>query len=179
MLYNRWWFDRDKYGITLGGGVMNNPGRYLTLLQPINGATAVSGSPYFPAYPGSTFKGWDASATFDWMPAQYITFRFETGYRHANVPYWSGRGGITPPGGNVAPVANNGSVGTGASYICTNGSTSAVSNVSPSGLGFTVDNTGGAVASACALQYGSSWTAWQPDLRRGQAVNTIAIMVKF
>lgn len=179
MLYNRWWFDRDKYGITLGGGVMNNPGRYLTLLQPINGATAVSGSPYFPAYPGSTFKGWDATATFDWMPAQYITFRFETGYRHANVPYWSGRGGITPPGGNVGPVANNGSVGTGASYICTNGSTSAVSNFSPSGLGFTVDNSGGAVASECATQYGTSWTAWQPDLRKGQAVNTIAIMVKF
>jgi len=183
MLYNRWWFNRDKYGITLGGGVLDNPGRYLTLLQPINGATAVSGSPYFPAYPGSIYKAWDASATFDWMPAQYITFRFETGYRHANVPYWSGRQGITPPGGNVGPVANNGVVGTGASYICTNGSTSAVSNFAPSGLGFTVDNTGGAVATACAEQYNSSgsgaWTAWQPDLRRGQAVNTIAIMVKF
>jgi hypothetical protein len=183
MLYNRFWFNRDKYGITIGGGVMDNPGRYLTLLQPINGATAVSGSPYFPAYPGSIYKGWDATATFDWMPAQYITFRFETGYRHANVPYWSGRGGITPPGGNVAPVANNGSVGTGASYICTNGSTSAVSNFSPSGLGFTVDNAGGAVANSCALQYdtssSSNWTAWQPDLRKGQAVNTIAIMVKF
>jgi hypothetical protein len=183
MLYNRFWFNRDKYGITIGGGVMDNPGRYLTLLQPINGATAVSGSPYFPAYPGSIYKGWDATATFDWMPTQYITFRFETGYRHANVPYWSGRGGITPPGGNVAPVANNGSVGTGASYICTNGSTSAVSNFSPSGLGFTVDNAGGAVANSCALQYdtssSSNWTAWQPDLRKGQAVNTIAIMVKF
>jgi hypothetical protein len=179
MLYNRFWFNRDKYGITIGGGVLDNPGRYLTLLQPINGATAVSGSPYFPAYPGSVYKGWDATATFDWMPAQYITFRFETGYRHANVPYWSGRGGITPPGGNVGPVANNGSVGTGASYICTNGSTSAVSNFSPSGLGFTVDNSGGAVASECATQYGTSWSAWQPDLRRGQAVNTIAIMVKF
>jgi hypothetical protein len=179
MLYNRWWFHKDRYGITLGGGVLDNPGRYLTLLQPINGATAVSGSPYFPAYPGSIYKAWDGSLTFDWMPSQYITFRFESGYRHANVPYWSGREGITPPGGNVAPVANNGAVGTGASYICTNGTTSAVSNVSPSGLGFTVDNSGGAVAAACTQQYGSGWTAWQPDLRRGQAVNTIAIMVKF
>jgi Putative beta-barrel porin-2, OmpL-like. bbp2 len=183
MLYNRWWFNRDKYGITLGGGVLNNPGRYLTLLQPINGATAVSGSPYFPAYPGSIYKAWDASATFDWMPAEYITFRFETGYRHANVPYWSGRQGITPPGGNVAPVANNGSVGTGSSYICTNGATSAVSNFSPSGLGFTVDNAGGAVAASCSAQYNvggtTGWTAWQPDLRRGQAVNIISIMVKF
>src|SRR5215470_15394895 len=48
MLYNRFWFDGDKYAFTLGGGTMNNPGRYLTLLPPINGATAVSGSPYFP-----------------------------------------------------------------------------------------------------------------------------------
>jgi hypothetical protein len=183
MLYNRWWFDKDKYGITLGGGVLDNPGRYLTLLQPINGATAVSGSPYFPASPGSVYKAWDASATFDWMPAQYITFRFETGYRHANVPYWSGRQGITPPGGNVGPVANNGVVGTAASYICTNGSTSAVSNFSPSGAGFTVDNAAGAVATSCATQYDTSsstgWTAWQPDLRRGQAVNIISVMVKF
>jgi len=182
MLYNRWWFHKDRYGITLGGGVLDNPGRYLTLLQPINGASAVSGSPYFPAYPGSIYKAWDGSLTFDWMPAQYITFRFESGYRHANVPYWSGRQGITPPGGNVGPVANNGVVGTGASYICTNGSTSAVSNFAPSGLGFTVDNTGGAVAASCATEYstpGNAWTAWQPDLRKGQAVNTIAIMVKF
>jgi hypothetical protein len=183
MLYNRWWFHKDRYGITLGGGRMDNPGRYLTLLPPIEGATAVSGSPYFPSYPGSIYKAWDGTLTFDWMPAQYITFRFESGYRHANVPYWSGREGITPPGGNVAPVANNGVVGTGASYICTNGSTSAVSDFTPSGLGFTVDNAGGAVAASCAAQYDASgspsWTAWQPDLRKGQAVNTIAIMVKF
>jgi Putative beta-barrel porin-2, OmpL-like. bbp2 len=179
MLYNRWWFDKDKYGITLGGGRMDNPGRYLTLLPPINGATAVSGSPYFVGNPGSVYKAYDTSLTFDWMPSQYITFRFESGYRHANVPYWSGRGGITPPGGNVAPVASNGVVGTGASYICTNGSSSAVSGFSPSGNGFSVDNVAGAVSSSCATTYGSGWTAWQPDLRRGQAVNTIAIMVKF
>jgi len=179
MLYNRWWFNKDKYGLTIGGGVLDNPGRYLTLLPPINGATAVSGSPYFPAYPGSIYKGWDSTVTFDWMPAQYITFRFETGYRHANVPYWTGRQGLTPPGGNVGPVANNGSVGTAASYICTNGSSSAVSSFAPSGLGFGVDNAGGAVAASCAGSYGTGWTAWQPDLRRGQAVNTIAIMVKF
>src|SRR5260370_18467376 len=96
MLYNRWWLKKDTYGVTLGGGVLNNPGRYLVLLPPINGADAVSGSPYFTANPGDPFKAWDASATFDWMPKQYITFRWEYGYRHANVPYWSGRGGITP-----------------------------------------------------------------------------------
>jgi len=179
MLYDRTWFHKDLFAMTLGGGAMNNPGRYLTLLPPINGATAVSGSPYFPADPGSKYKGWDSTVTFDYMPSQFITFRFETGYRYANVPYWSGRGGITPPGGNVGPVANNGSVGTAASYICTNGATSAVSNFAPSGNGFTVDNAGNAVANSCATQYGNPWTAWQPDLRKSQWANTIAIMVKW
>ena len=100
MLYNRFWFKKDIFGLTVGGGVLDNPGRYLTLLPPINGADAISGSPYFPATPGSPFKAWDTSLTFDWMPKQYITFRWEYGYRHANQPYWTGRGGITPPGGN-------------------------------------------------------------------------------
>jgi len=113
------------------------------------------------------------------MPSQFITFRFENGYRYSNVPYWTGRQGITPPGGNVAPVANNGVVGTGASYICTNGSTSAVSSFSPSGIGFTADNVGGAINTSCFQQYGSGWSAWQPDLRKTQFVSTIAIMVKF
>ena len=31
---------------------------------------------------------------------QYITFRTEYNHREANVPYFSGRGGVTPPGGN-------------------------------------------------------------------------------
>jgi hypothetical protein len=105
MLYNRFWFKKDTYGVTLGGGVVDNPGRYLVLLPPVNGADAVSGSPYFSANPGDPFKAWDTSATFDWMPRQYITFRWEYGYRHANVPYFSGRGGITPPGGNTGTPA--------------------------------------------------------------------------
>jgi hypothetical protein len=95
MLYNRFWFNKDKYAVTIGGGAMDNPGRYLVLLPPINGADAISGSPYFTQNPGDPFKAWDTSFTFDWMPQQYITFRTEFGYRHANVPYWSGRGGIT------------------------------------------------------------------------------------
>ena len=100
MLYNRWWFHHDRYGCTLGGGEINNPGRYLVLLPPINGATAASGTPYFTENPGDPFKAWDVSATYDYMPSQYITFRWEFNHRHANVPYWSGPGGITPLGGN-------------------------------------------------------------------------------
>jgi hypothetical protein len=100
MLYNRFWFKHDTQGLTIGGGVLDNPGRYLMLLPPINGADAISGSPYVPASPGLPFKGWDVSLTYDWMPKQYITFRWEYGYRHTDQPYWSGAGGITPPGGN-------------------------------------------------------------------------------
>jgi len=51
MIYNRLWFDRDKYGLTIGRGQINNPGRYLVLLPPINGATAASGTPYFTEIP--------------------------------------------------------------------------------------------------------------------------------
>jgi hypothetical protein len=107
MLYDRTWFDHDKYALTLGGGRINNPGRYLVLLPPINGATAASGTPYFTENPGDPFKAWDASATFDYMPKQYITFRWEFDHRAANVPYWSGPGGITPTSCSSAPLVEN------------------------------------------------------------------------
>ena len=63
MLYNRLWFHKDRYGFTLGGGKINNPGRYLVLLPPINGATAASGTPYFTENPGDPYKAWDVSGT--------------------------------------------------------------------------------------------------------------------
>jgi len=101
MAYNRLWFHKDLFGFTLGGGAITNPGRYLVLMPPINGATAFSGTPYFTANPGDPFKAWDASVTFDYMPSQFLTFRWEANHRASNVPYFSGPGGITPPGGNM------------------------------------------------------------------------------
>jgi Putative beta-barrel porin-2, OmpL-like. bbp2 len=101
MVYNRLWFHKDLFGLTIGGGKINNPGRYLVPLPPINGATAASGTPYFTENPGDPYKAWDASGTFDWMPSQYITFRWEYNHRADNVPYFSGPGGVTPPGGNT------------------------------------------------------------------------------
>jgi hypothetical protein len=101
MFYNRLWFHKDLYGLTIGGGQINNPGRYLVLLPPINGATAISGTPYFTENPGDPYKAWDVSATVDYMPSQYVTFRMEYNHRASNVPYFSGPGGITPPGGNT------------------------------------------------------------------------------
>jgi len=101
MFYNRSWFANDKLALTLGGGGMKNPGRYLVLVPPINGATALSGTKYFTANPGDQFKGWDFSATFDYMPDQFVTFRGEFDTRGSDVPYFAGRGGVTPPNGNT------------------------------------------------------------------------------
>src|SRR5262249_55758825 len=100
MAYNRLWFLHDLFGFTFGGGAITNPGRYLVLLPPINGATAFSGTPYFTQGAGDEFKAWDMQLTGDFMPSPYITFRLEFNHRWASVPYWSGPDGITPPGGN-------------------------------------------------------------------------------
>ena len=154
MLYNRIWWNKDRYAITLGGGQMNNPGRYLTLLPPINGADAVSGSPYFTENPGDKAHMWDSTVTFHWMPKQYITWWLETGYRHSDIPYWSGRGGITPPGGN------NGSP---ADYVCSTGASSGQTVLS-------------AAEAACG---GGASSVWFPDLRHSQFTVGAGVMVKF
>jgi len=157
MLYNRFWFHRDLFAVTIGGGKINNPGRYLVLLPPINGETAVTAatnSPYFSEISGNPFKAWDSSITFDYMPKQYITFRWEYDYRHANVPYWTGAGGITPPGGNN---------GAPQFYACSNGSSSG-----QTGLGPAETACGGGISSV-----------WFPDLRKDESFIDMAIMVKF
>jgi hypothetical protein len=40
------------------------------------------------------------------VPSQFVTFRREYNHRAANVPYCSGPGGLTPPGGNLAPLGS-------------------------------------------------------------------------
>jgi|HubBroStandDraft_1064217.scaffolds.fasta_scaffold01576_5 hypothetical protein len=101
MLYDRTWFHNDLYAVTLGGGFMNNPGRYLALTPPINGATAASGSPYFTQQPGQKLYQWDSQLNVQYMPKDWITWWTEATFRHSSVPYWSGPGGVTPPGGNT------------------------------------------------------------------------------
>jgi hypothetical protein len=157
MGYNRFWFHRDLFAVTIGGGQINNPGRYLVLLPPINGETAVTAatnSPYFTENPGNPFKAWDSSITFDYMPKQYITFRWEYDYRHANVPYWSGPGGITPPGGN-----NN----FPQYFVCSSGASSGQLTLS-------------GAETACG---GGPSSIWFPDLRKDESFIDMAIMVKF
>jgi hypothetical protein len=178
MLYDRAWFDKDKYGVTIGGGQINNPGRYLVLLPPINGATAVTGTAYFPEDPGQPFHGTDGTITYDYMPSQYVTFRTEYGYRHSDVPYWAGRGGSTPPGGNTYTA-----IGSPADFTCTNGSTSA-----DSGIGYTAMPylkysqeyaANLAAAKAVCAANPNYPSLWQADLRRDQQIVTFAILVKF
>jgi hypothetical protein len=157
MFYNRFWFHHDLFGLTLGGGKINNPGRYLVLLPPINGESAITAStnsPYFTENPGDPYKAWDSSITFDYMPKQYITFRAEYDYRHANVPYWTGRGGITPPGGN------NGSP---QFFTCSSGASSGQTALGPA-------------ETACG---GGLSSVWFPDLRRDESFIDLSILVKF
>jgi hypothetical protein len=106
MVYNRFWLKGDRHAITIGGGAITNPGRYLVLMPPINGATATSGTPYFTANPGDTFHAWDYTVTYDYMPNQWATFRAEFNRRGANVPYFAGAGGVTPPGGNQGALGS-------------------------------------------------------------------------
>jgi hypothetical protein len=101
MLYDRTWLHNDLYAVTIGGGFMNNPGRYLALTPPINGATAQSGSPYFTQQPGQKLFQWDTQLNLQYMPKDWITWWTEATFRHSSVPYWSGPGGVTPPGGNT------------------------------------------------------------------------------
>jgi hypothetical protein len=119
MFYQRFWFGHDKFGATVGGGWVNNPGRYLVLLPPIDCATATTGTPYFTENPGQSFKAYDYQATFDYMPTQFVTWRVEFTERGSNVPYFAGAGGMTPPGGN------NGNPG---AYTCIGGGSSSTTS---------------------------------------------------
>jgi len=153
MLYDRTWFGKDRHAITLGGGRMNNPGRYLTLLPPINGADAISGSPYFPEGPGLQAHMYDASLNYQWMPREHFTWWIEGVYRHSDVPYWTGRGGITPPGGNN---------GVPTQFACMNGAPSGATDLP-----------------TATTNCSSIGGVWFPDMRHGQATLSTGIMVKF
>jgi hypothetical protein len=119
MVYNRFWFNRNKIGWTIGGGFIHNPGRYLVLAP--TGAASPFPNPYNPTAPispyaftenpGDQFDGWDVSTTFDWLINDYVTWRVEFVNRHASVPYFAGHGGVTSPDGlttTPVPAPGNG-----------------------------------------------------------------------
>ncbi len=154
MLYDRTWFHHDLFAVTVGGGQMSNPGRYLTLLPPIDGANATQGTPYFTENPGQKAHMYDGTITFQYMPRQYITWWGEVGYRHADIPYFAGRGGVTPPGGNN---------GLSQYYTCMSGASALTNDLS--------------TAQATCASGGSS--VWFPDLRHSETKISVGVMVKF
>ena len=115
MAYHRLWFG-ERFAWTFGGGFMHNPGRYLVLLptgdasalpNPAN-PTQTQGTHPFTGNIGDKFDSWDASTTFDFMPNDFITWKFELVHRHANVPYFAGPGGVTSPDGySTTPIPSN------------------------------------------------------------------------
>jgi hypothetical protein len=194
MFYNRMWFKKDLYGFTFGGGEINNPGRYLVLLPPINGESAPSAAlnaPYFTGNPGDQFRAWDGTLTFDYMPAQWFTWRWEYGYRHANVPYWVGHGGMTPPAYlGAAYGTNNGSP---SEFACNDGSALTPPAGTPSGPGGTQVTYNGLTpvapawatspvtgcGSAAGLNYNGHGGIWFPAMQRDQQYFDIDLEVKF
>lgn len=100
MFYHRTWFHQNAFAWTFGGGYMHNPGRYLVLLP-----TGVAGQ-QFSAKPGDPFDAYDFSTTFDWLLADWTTWRVEMVHRWASIPYFAGHGGVTSQDGYVTtPLA--------------------------------------------------------------------------
>jgi len=107
MFYNRIWFAKNKLACTVGGGYMQNPGRYLVLyptgdaspLPNPNNPVTTSGTHPYSASPGDQFTGLDYSTNIEWLPNEHIAFRLEYVHRQSSVPYFAGSGGVTSPTG--------------------------------------------------------------------------------
>lgn len=107
MFYNRLWFAKNKFALTVGGGYMTNPGRYLVLyptgqvsnLPNPNNPTTTAGTFPYSANPGDKFEGFDYSTNIDWMPNEHVLFRLEYVHRQSSVNYFAGHGGVTSPSG--------------------------------------------------------------------------------
>jgi hypothetical protein len=150
MIYNRLWLG-DRFAWTIGGGYMHNPGQYLVLAPTGYGDTLFQRQ----TGPGSTFNAWDCSTTFEYMPNQNLTIKFE--YVHRGIVnigaapgttplegYFAGHGGVTSPSG----YANTG--------------------------GYTYSSSGASIAPPL-----SSWGGWQPDLAMSESRIILALLVRF
>lgn len=100
-LSNRVWFHENKFALTLRADIVTNPGAYLAFSP-----SPVAGNDFNDALAaGKKLTAYQGTATFDWMPSQFFTFRLEYGYRKSNIPYFAGRGGTTSPDGWIdSPV---------------------------------------------------------------------------
>ncbi len=94
---NRLWFNQNKMAFTFRSDVMQNPGLYAaftpSLVTPNDFTDAIANDPK------KNLVVYQQTATFDIMPNDFMTFRFEYSHRNANVPYFAGHGGTTSPDG--------------------------------------------------------------------------------
>jgi len=90
-LANRIWFDRDRYAVTLRVEYITNPSRYL--------APAPTAAGFPPGADDYHFNAGGVTATFDFLPTDFMDFRLEYLYRTADVPFFAGPGGTTSPDG--------------------------------------------------------------------------------
>jgi opacity protein-like surface antigen len=111
MAYNRIWFFDGLFALNVGGGMMDNPGRYLVLyptgqaspIQTLSTAGVSYASPTAPfdTSAGTSFQAWDVMSGMQFMPSQYLTYGLEWSYRASSVPYFAGHGGVTSPDGYI------------------------------------------------------------------------------
>ncbi|WP_310390890.1 outer membrane beta-barrel protein [Hymenobacter sp.] len=91
-LANRLWFAKNRLALTTRVGFVTNPSRYLSFNPSAVGFTNLD---------ASKLTAREGTVTFDIMPSDFVTFRFEYLHRRANVPYFAGRGGTTSPSGYI------------------------------------------------------------------------------
>ena len=89
-LVHRTWFSRDHLALSLRGEVMSNPTSYLAQYPPPGLMTGTGSKP---------LEIWGLTSTFDVLPTDTFTLRFEALYRKSSVAYFAGPGGTTSPDG--------------------------------------------------------------------------------
>jgi hypothetical protein len=91
--------------LTLRGDFVKNPGLYLAFSP-----SPITPNDFTDAIANDSKQDitiYQASATFDIMPNDFMTFRLEARYRKSNKPYFAGHGGTTSPDGWVdTPIQN-------------------------------------------------------------------------
>ena len=104
-LANRVWFAKNKMALTARVGFVKNPSRYLSFTPAVLGG---DGTNAFTRSDPGKLTAKEVTLTYDIMPSDFVTFRFEYLHRSANVPYFAGPGGTTSPSGyadQVIPVS--------------------------------------------------------------------------
>jgi hypothetical protein len=118
MTYQRAWFG-DEFAVTVGGGYMTNPSRYLILTptgnaQPLPQPESTAQVAYVPPTNpydinfGSKINMWDYEAGFQYMPSDYFTLDVEYNHRGSSVPFFNGHGGDTSPDGYITTPSGPG-----------------------------------------------------------------------